>query len=222
MIERYSKAEMTQLFSERSRWLYCLRVELAAAEEMVKRGWIPRTEAPRLLAGLRKLKKSGGPSPKRIRAVEAKVHHDVIAFVSVVASEVGAPGRWVHFGLTSSDVLDTAMALQLRDALALILGQMDRLISALKVRARETSNLPCVGRTHGMHAEASVFGLKFLSFFEEAKRNRVRLEHALNGLGYGKLSGAVGAYAHLDPVFENSVMKRLGLAVEPVSTQVIP
>ena len=144
MIDRYSKPEMAELFSERSRWQYCLRVERAACEEMAARGWIPRAEASRLLSGLMRLEKAGGVDPKRVRAEEARVQHDVIAFVSVVASHLGKPGRWVHFGLTSSDVLDTSLALQLERAGALILSELDRLIAVLEDRAQETSELPCI------------------------------------------------------------------------------
>ncbi len=222
MIDRYSRPEMAALFTERSRWLYCLKVERAACEEMTARGWISTTEGKKLIAGLRRIESAGGVDPARVREEEAKVHHDVIAFVTAVVAGLGKEGRWVHFGLTSSDVLDTGLALQLRDAGALVLSELDRLMVALEKSARETANLPCIGRTHGMHAEPTIFGLKFLGFLEEMRRNRERLARAFEGLAFGKLSGAVGVYAHLDPAFEKSVMKRLGLGVEPVSTQVIP
>ncbi|MBU6376349.1 MAG: adenylosuccinate lyase, partial [Bdellovibrionales bacterium] len=222
MIDRYSRPEMAELFSERKRWWYCLRVELAACQEMVQRKWIPKADSKKLLLALSKMEKAGGPDPRQIRAVEARVQHDVIAFVSVVASKIGNSGRWVHFGLTSSDVLDTAMALQFRDSGEKILAQIDQLLIALKSRALENADLACVGRTHGMHAEATVFGLKFLSFFEEMRRNRARLARAFEQLSFGKLSGAVGVHGHLDPDFEASVLSRLGLEPEVVSTQIIP
>jgi adenylosuccinate lyase len=213
---------MAELFTERSRWLYCLQVERAACEEMTARGWISPSDGKKLVAGLRRVETEGGVDPARVREEEARVQHDVIAFVTAVVARLGKEGRWVHFGLTSSDVLDTGLALQLRDAGGLVLSELDRLISALEKRARETADLACIGRTHGMHAEPTVFGLKFLGFLEEMRRNRERLARAFAGLAFGKLSGAVGVYAHLDPAFERSVMKRLGLGVEPVSTQVIP
>ncbi|MEN9722442.1 MAG: adenylosuccinate lyase [Pseudomonadota bacterium] len=222
MISRYSKPEMAELFSERARWRYALRVELAACEEMQARGWIPAAEASRLIRKLKRIESEGGVDVEQVRREEAQVHHDVIAFVTVLVSKLGKEGRWVHFGLTSSDVLDTALALQLREAGALLLKALEALIETLRKRARETADLPCMGRTHGMHAEPTVFGLKFLGFAEEMCRNLARLEAALERLRVGKLSGAVGVYAHLDPRFEAGVMKRLGLKVEPVSTQVIP
>jgi adenylosuccinate lyase len=222
MIDRYSRPEMAALFTERSRWSYCLQVERSACEEMVARGWISTAEGRKLVAGLKRIEADGGVDPARVREEEARVQHDVIAFVTAVVARLGKEGRWVHFGLTSSDVLDTGLALQIREAGRLLLAELDRLIAALETRARETADLPCMGRTHGMHAEPTVFGLKFLGFLEEMRRNRERLGRAFDALAFGKLSGAVGVYAHLDPAFEKSVMKRLGLGVEPVSTQVIP
>lgn len=227
MIERYSRPEMAALFSERSRWRYCLQVERAACEEMTAQGWISKAEGRRLVGGLKRLEARGGVDPEQVRREEARVQHDVIAFVTTVVAGLKRDGlkregRWVHFGLTSSDVLDSGLALQLRDAGELLLGQLESVVGALQLRARESADLPCMGRTHGMQAEPTIFGLKFLGFAEEMKRNQGRLQRAFEGLAFGKLSGAVGVSAHLDPAFEAGVLRRLGLRVEPVSTQVVP
>ncbi|HYN84292.1 MAG TPA: adenylosuccinate lyase, partial [Pyrinomonadaceae bacterium] len=158
---------------------------------------------------------------ERIREIEKTTDHDVIAFTTALAESIGEPARFVHYGLTSSDVVDTANALLLRDACDLLLSKADALLEVLKRRAFEFKDTPQVGRTHGVHAEPTSFGLAFALWYDETRRNRVRLERAREAVAVGKISGAVGAFAHLDPAVEERVCARLGLRAAPVSTQVI-
>jgi len=167
------------------------------------------------------IRDKAGFDADRIAEIEREVRHDVIAFLTNVAEHVGPDSRWVHYGMTSSDVLDTALALQLRDAGALILEGIDRLGAALEARAREHKDTPCVGRTHGVHGEPTTFGLKLLVFALEMRRNRERVHRALAEAAVGKISGAVGTFAHLEPAVEEAVCRRLGIGFEPVATQVV-
>jgi len=214
LISRYTRAEMGQIWSEQRKLESWLEVELAACEVLARRGVIP----PRDMEALR------GASFKveAVKEREKVTDHDVAAFVDVVSQSVGKAGRWLHFGLTSSDVLDTGLALQLRDAGKIVATGAGELVGALVAQAREHRDTLCIGRTHGVHAEPTTFGLKLAGFAFEAERNRIRLERAFSQLAVGKLSGAVGTYSALDPTVEHAVMDDLGLEREPVSTQVVP
>ena len=214
MIERYSRPEMAALWGVDARYRRWLDVEIAVCEVLAERGVIPSD-------AVATIRDKAGFDADRIAEIEREVRHDVIAFLTNVAEHVGPDSRWVHYGMTSSDVLDTALALQLRDAGALILEGIDRLGAALEARAREHKDTPCVGRTHGVHGEPTTFGLKLLVFALETRRNRERVERALAEAAVGKISGAVGTFAHLEPAVEEAVCRRLGIGFEPVATQVV-
>jgi adenylosuccinate lyase len=214
VIDRYSRPEMRAIWSDDGRYRRWLAVETSVCEELARRGEIP-AEAAAAIAS------RAGFDAARIAEIEAEVRHDVIAFLTNVAEHVGPEARFVHQGLTSSDVLDSALALQIRDAGSLLLTGVDRVVAVLRRRALEFRAVPCIGRTHGVHAEPTTFGLKLLVFHEEMRRNRARLEHALAEAAVGKLSGAVGTFAHLSPEVEEAVCRRLGIGFEPVATQVV-
>jgi adenylosuccinate lyase len=214
MIERYTRPEMGALWSEQSRYQRWLDVELAVCDVLSERGTIPSEAASRI-------REKARFDVARIAEIEREVRHDVIAFTTCVAEFVGPDARFVHYGMTSSDVLDTALALQIRDAGKLLLHGLDRVIAALRTRALEHRMTPMVGRTHGVHAEPTTFGLKLLVFHEEMRRNRVRLETALGEAAVGKISGAVGTFAHLSPEVEEDVCRRLGVGFESAATQVV-
>ncbi|HEX2484846.1 MAG TPA: adenylosuccinate lyase [Myxococcota bacterium] len=214
MIERYSRPEMRDLWSDAGRYQRWLEVELAVCDVLAERGAIPAEAA-------RAVRERARFEPSRIAEIEAEVRHDVIAFLTNVAEHVGPESRFVHYGMTSSDVLDTALALQIRDAGALLLAGVDRLAAALLRRAEEHRHTPAVGRTHGVHAEPTTFGLKLLVFQQEMLRNRERLARAVSQASVGKISGAVGSFAHLEPAVEEAVCARLGIGFEPVATQVV-
>jgi len=215
MIPRYTRPAMAALWSDESKYKAWLRVELAATETLAGRGLVPA-------ADLRTIKDKAGFDLARIEAIEATVKHDVIAFLTSVAENVGPAARHIHFGLTSSDVVDTAQALLLVEACDLLLADVDGLLSVLKRQAVAHKGTVMVGRTHGIHAEPYTLGLKFVGWFLEMRRNRARLTAAREEIRFGKLSGAVGTYAHLDPSVEAEVMAKLGLGCEPLATQVIP
>ncbi len=211
MIDRYTRPELAAVWSDEARFEAMRQVEVAACEEME------------------------GPTPEELEAIreatftveqiaerELTTDHDVAAFVDVLAASAGRPGRWLHYGLTSSDVLDTALALQLRRVGELIVPDARALVAALAERAREHRDTLCAGRTHGIHAEPTTFGIKLAGFAFEAHRNAQRLERAFAQASVGALSGAVGTYAATSPEFERRVLDRLGLSAEPVSTQVVP
>jgi adenylosuccinate lyase len=214
MIERYTRSEMGAIWSEEGRYRRWLEVELAVCEVHAERGVIP-AEA------MREIREKAAVDPARVAEIEAEVRHDVIAFLTAVAENVGPASRYVHYGMTSSDVLDTALALQIRDGGALLVAGVLRLIRALETRALEFKHTPCVGRTHGVHAEPMTFGLKLLVFRNEMVRNRERLVRALDEAAVGKISGAVGTFAHLAPDVEDAVCARLGIGCEPAATQVV-
>jgi len=214
MIERYARPEMRELWSDQGRYERWLAVELAVCDVLAERGVIP-------VAAARAVRERARFDPARIAEIEAEVRHDVIAFLTNVAEHVGPDARFVHYGMTSSDVLDTALALQIRDAGRLLLAGVERLAAALLARAEEHRRTPCVGRTHGVHAEPTTFGLKLLVFHQEVLRDRERLARALCQASVGKISGAVGTFAHLEPAVEEAVCARLGLGFEPVATQVV-
>ncbi len=214
MIPRYSRPEMVQLWSQENRYQTWLKVELAACEAMEHVGIVPTGTAAAVRA-------KATIDAERIAAIEAKVRHDIIAFLTHVENTAGEPARWLHLGMTSYDVVDTALGLLLRDALDLVLKELNRLRDACRVRANQHRLLPMVGRTHGIHAEPTSLGMTFALWYAELGRDRQRLEAAREDVAVGKLSGAVGTYAHLDPAIEAKALKSLGLKPEPISTQVI-
>ena len=214
MLQRYTRAEMGRIWSEEARLARWLEIELALTDVLAERGEIPAAAARKLRTGAR-------VDPARMRAIEDEVKHDVVAFVSAVAETVGDEGRFLHLGLTSSDVVDTAFALQLRDAADLLLAGLDRLRQATRVQAERHRHTLMIGRTHGIHAEPITFGLKCASWWAELGRDRRRLAAARKGIAYGKLSGAVGTFAHLPPEIEADVCRRLHLEPAAVSSQVI-
>ena len=214
MIPRYTRPEMGRHFSDATRYANWLRVEIAHLETLEERGIAtPGTaEAIRSRARIR---------PERIDELEATLHHDVIAFLTSISEELGPEKKWLHYGMTSSDLVDTAQALQLEEAAGRILQSWEALGARIRELAVAHRDLPMVGRTHGVHAEPITFGFKALGWFAECERHARRLEEARAGIRYGKLSGAVGTAAHLDPGIEERVMERLGLRAEPVATQVV-
>ena len=214
MISRYTSPEMGAIWSDQRRYETWLQVEVAAAEAMAAAGIIPSDAA-------RDIRARGAFDLARIAQIEQTTQHDVIAFTTAVAERVGPSGRWLHFGLTSSDVIDTAQALQMRDACDLILSGLERLSDAIRARADEHRRTPMIGRTHGVHAEPITFGLKLALWFAEVRRDIQRVRRARETVAVGKLSGAVGTYAHLDPAIEADVCRSLGLEPAPVSSQII-
>src|SRR5918997_693837 len=214
MIPRYTLPEMGALWSEQNKFQKWLDVELAVCEVHAEMGTIPRE-------AVAEIKSRAAFTVERIGEIEKTTDHDVIAFTTALAEAIGEAARFVHFGLTSSDVVDTANALLLRDACGLLLRRADALMEVLKRRAHEFRRTPQVGRTHGVHAEPTSFGLTWALWYDEMRRNHARLERAREAVSVGKISGAVGAFAHLDPAVEEKVCARLGLRAAPVSTQII-
>jgi len=214
MINRYTLPEMGALWSEQTKFQKWLDVEIAVCEVHAEMGTIPRE-------ALEQIKSRAKFSVERINEIEKTTDHDVIAFTANLAESIGEASRFVHYGLTSSDVVDTANALLLRDASDLLLKQTDALMEVLKRRAFEFKRTPQVGRTHGIHAEPTSFGLTFALWYDEMRRNRTRLRKAREVVAVGKISGAVGAFAHLDPAVEEKVCARLDLKAAAVSTQIV-
>jgi adenylosuccinate lyase len=205
---------MGAIWSELRRYETWLEVELAATDALAATGIVPVEDA-------RTLRARAAFDIARIEEIEQTTQHDVIAFTTAVAEKAGESARWLHFGLTSSDVLDTALAIQMRQACDLILTDVDALLDAVAKRAEEHRRTPMIGRTHGVHAEPMTFGVKLALWHAELQRDRVRVERARETVSVGKLSGAVGMFAHLDPAIEEAVCQRLGLTPAPVSSQVI-
>src|SRR3954462_13318888 len=214
MIQRYTHPEMGAIWSDRRRYETWLEVELAAADAMADAGLVPREAAAEKRA-------KGDFDIARIEEIESVTQHDVIAFTQAVAEKVGPSARWLHFGLTSSDVIDTAQAIQMREACALLIKDLGALMEAVRERAEEHRRTPMIGRTHGVHAEPMTFGLKLALWYAELQRDLDRLLRARQVVSVGKISGAVGTFAHLDPVIEARVCARLGLEAAPGSSQVI-
>ena len=214
MIDRYTLPEMGALWSEETKFQKWLDVEIAVCEVHAEMGTIPRE-------ALEQIKSKAKLSVDRIHEIEKTTDHDVIAFTTNLAESIGEAARFVHYGLTSSDVVDTANALLLRDACDILLKKIDVLLPVLKRRAHEFKNTPQVGRTHGIHAEPTSFGLTWALWYDEMRRNRERLVKARGAVAVGKISGAVGAFAHLDPQVEEGVCEKLGLKPAPVSTQIV-
>src|SRR3954452_17936945 len=214
MIPRYTLPEMAAIWSDGARFESMLRVELAVARAQSARGQVP----PDALAGIESL---ATVDVDRIAEIEQTTDHDVIAFVSQVAESVGPEGRYLHLGLTSSDVVDTGLALQLRDAGRLLLGDADALTTALIARARSEAGTVMMGRTHSVHAEPTTFGMKAAGWTLEVARGRTRLAAATDDIGTGKISGRVGTYSHLGPDLEAEVLAPLGLHADPDSPQIV-
>jgi adenylosuccinate lyase len=214
MIPRYTHPDMGRIWSDQRRYETWLLVETAAAEAMAAAGIVPPEAA-------RDIRQRGNFDIARIEAIEQITQHDVIAFTTAVAEHVGPSARWMHFGMTSSDVIDTAQALQMREACELILSDLRGLNDAIRERAFEHRRTPMIGRTHGVHAEPMTLGLKLALWYAEVDRAIARVERAQQTISVGKLSGAVGTFAHLPPAIEADVCRRLGLSPAPVASQVI-
>jgi adenylosuccinate lyase len=214
VIGRYTRPEIAAIWNEEAHFTYMLRVELAALHALARRGVVPQ-------AAVETIEQRARIDVERIAEIEKTTDHDVVAFVTQVAELAGEAGRYLHFGLTSSDVLDTALALQCRAAADLILAEADALIALLVARAREHAGTVMMGRTHSVHAEPITLGLKLATWAFELARDRDRLAAAAEALTTGKLSGPVGTYSQLDPEIEADVMAELGLAVDPASTQIV-
>jgi adenylosuccinate lyase len=215
MIERYSRPEMAQIWAAKNRFQIWLEIETLACEAQAELGVIPKEVVPVIRA-------KGNFDIARIDAIEAEVKHDVIAFLTSVAEHVGPEARFIHQGMTSSDVLDTCLSVQLTQAADELLADLDMVLESLKLRALEHRDTVCIGRSHGIHAEPVTFGLKLASFYAEMQRNRTRLAAARENIATGAISGAVGTFANIDPYVEEYVCDKMGLKPEPVSTQVIP
>src|SRR5215813_773759 len=215
MIERYTRPAMGRIWTEENKLAKWLEVELLVCEALAARGEVPQGAVAKLRQGAR-------VNVARMQEIEAEVKHDIIAFVTSVAESVGEEGRYLHLGLTSSDVIDTGFAVQLCEATDLLLTDLDALLSVLKRLAQTHTHTVMIGRTHGVHAEPITFGLKAAHWYAEMTRNRARLVQARREIAFGKISGAVGTFANIDPEAEAFVCARLGLTPEPVSTQIVP
>ena len=214
MITRYTRPEMGRIWADENKFRMWLAVEIAATETLAEAGLVPPEAA-------KAIREKGDFKLERIHQVEAEVKHDVIAFTTAVAEKVGPQSRWLHYGLTSNDVVDTAQALQIKDASALILKDLQALRAVLKRRALEFKDTPMIGRTHGIHAEPITFGIKLANWYSETERNIARFESSAEEMRVGKLSGAVGTFAHLEPEYEVQICERLGLKAAEISSQVI-
>ena len=214
MIDRYMPADFEEIWSEENMYRTWLRVELEVCRVLAEKGWIPKES-------MAAIEQKANFSVSRIREIENITHHDLIAFTTSVAEHVGPDSRYVHWGLTSTDVIDTARGLQLKQASDKILAALDDLRKAIKERAMEHRKTLMMGRTHGVHAEVTTFGLKLAVWYDEIARNRARMERAAETVSVGKLSGAVGTFAHLDPDVEATVCERMGLKAAPASTQTL-
>ncbi|MBV8916164.1 MAG: adenylosuccinate lyase [Acetobacteraceae bacterium] len=223
MVPRYARAEMTRIWAPEHRFQIWFEIEALAAEAMAAGGVIPETAARTIRErGAAKVAHISAADLDRIDAIERETRHDVIAFLTWLAEAIGPDSRFVHQGMTSSDVLDTCLSVQLAQASDILLADLDRVLAALERRAHEHKYTPTIGRSHGIHAEPTSFGLKLAGHYAEFARNRARLEHARREIAVCAISGAVGTYAHLDPSIEEYVARKLGLEPETVSTQVIP
>ena len=214
MIPRYTRPEMGRIWSDENKFRCWLEVEIAASLTLAEAELVPQDAAQAIA-------QRGDFNLKRIQEIEAEVKHDVIAFTTAVAEKVGPEARWLHYGLTSNDVVDTAQALQIKEASRIILAGLNKLKDVLARRAREFQDTPMVGRTHGIHAEPTTFGLKLANWYAETVRNIARFERSAEEMRVGKLSGAVGTFAHLSPEIEEKVMRKLNLKPAPAASQVV-
>ena len=215
MIERYSRKEIKSIWEDKNKYSIWLKIELAAAEAMEKMKIIPRGVS-------KKVKSKAKINVKRILEIEDKVKHDLIAFLTSISEKVGKEARYLHKGMTSSDVLDTCFNLQLKQSGEILLKDINKLLNSIKRKAIKHKYTLCIGRSHGIHAEPTTFGLKMLTFYQEFLRNKKRLENSINEISTCAISGAVGTFANINPKVESYVAKKLKLSVEPVSTQIIP
>ena len=215
MIQRYSRKEITKIWKEENKYQILLNIEIAAAQAMEKLKLIPRGIAATV-------RKKARINVDRIHKIENEVHHDVIAFLSSITEKVGNQGKFLHKGMTSSDVLDTCFNFQLVQASKILNKDIEEILQVLKKRSLRYKNAICIGRSHGIHAEPTTFGLKLASFYEEFKRNKKRLEHAVKEISTCAISGAVGTFANIDPRVEAYVAKKMNLKIEPISSQIIP
>ncbi len=215
MIERYSRKELKDIWSEKNKYKIWLDVELAAAEAMEKHKIIPKGVASII-------RKKGKIKVKRIQQIEDKVKHDVIAFLTSITEQAGIKARYLHQGMTSSDIIDTSFNIQLLQSGKILIKDLDKILSVLKNKAKKYKFTPCIGRSHGIHAEPITFGLKLASFYQEFLRNKKRLIDAIENISTCAISGAVGTYANINPRVEVYVAKKLKLKPEPISTQIIP
>lgn len=214
MIERYSLPEMTSIWEDKFKFDTWLKIEILACEARAKKGEIPDTD-------LEVIKSKANFDIKRVLEIEETTKHDVIAFLTNVAEYVGPASRHIHYGMTSSDILDTTLSYQMKTAGEILLKQLFEFKEVLKQRAIEHKTTVCIGRTHGIHAEPTTMGLKFALWFEEIKRNIDRLQNAISEISFGKISGAVGTFEHLSPDVEEYVCEKMGLKADPISTQII-
>jgi adenylosuccinate lyase len=214
MIDRYMPKDFAEIWSEENMFRTWLRVELEVCRTLAEKGWIPKES-------LENIEAKAAFSVERIRGIENVTHHDLIAFTTNVAERVGPDSRYIHWGLTSTDVVDTARGLQLKQASDKILTAIDELRKAIGERAQEHRKTLMMGRTHGVHAEVTTFGLKLAVWYDEMRRNRERMQRAAEGVAVGKISGAVGTFAHLDPDVEARVCERMSLKAAPISTQTL-
>ena len=214
MIPRYTTPEMERIWSDENKFTKWLKVELAVLEVLAEQGKVSKE-------AVSTIRKKAVISPERIAEIEKETKHDVVAFIKSIEEVVGSDARFLHFGLTSSDVLDTSLALLMKEAGEVILAELERLSQVIKSKAFEHKHTVMIGRTHGVHAEPITLGLKFAWWYTELKRGTLRFRRAVDGISYGKISGAVGTFAHLPPEVEEKVMEKLGLSPEPISTQII-
>lgn len=214
MIERYSRKEISAVWSEENKFKIWLEIELLVIEALVQLKKIPKTL-------YNQIKQKARYNINRIKQIEEKVHHDVIAFITEVAQNIGEAGKYIHYGLTSSDVLDTCLAIQIKQASKILLKDLETLKNTIKKLARDNKYLICVGRTHGVHAELTTYGLKFALWYDEISRNIERLKISTENAALGKISGAVGTYEHLDPKVEEYVCQKLDIKPAKISTQIV-
>jgi len=215
MIDRYSRKEIKEIWEEKNKYKIWLDIEIAAAQAMEKLKLIPKGVS-------KKVRKKAIINVERIHKIESKVHHDLIAFLTSITEKVGPEGKFLHKGMTSSDIIDTAFNIQLLQSGKIIMRDIEDLLKVLKEKSFKYKNTICIGRSHGIHAEPTTFGLKLTGFYEEFKRNKKRLDHAIKEISTCAISGAVGTFANVDPKVESFVAKKLNLNIEPISSQIIP
>lgn len=214
MIDRYTRPEMGAIWTEQNRFQAWLEVEILACEAWAELGDIPKEDVA-------KIREKASFNIDRIQEIEAETRHDVVAFTRAVSETLGEERKWVHYGLTSTDVVDTALSYLIKQANDILLKDLERFVEILKVKAQEHKNTVMMGRTHGVHAEPTTFGLKLALWYEEMKRNLARFKEAAAGVEFGKISGAVGTYANIDPFVEQYVCEKLGIKPAPISTQTL-
>ena len=214
MIERYSRKEIADIWSLSNKYRIWLDIEIAACEANADEGIIP-------LEDLKVIKEKANFDVDRINQIESEVHHDVIAFLTSVNEHVGESGRYIHYGMTSSDIGDTALCIQMKQAGEILIKDIEQLIEALRLKSLEYKNIPCMGRSHGVHAEPTTFGMKMLLYYKAFERSLERMKRAVENVSYGKLSGAVGTFSNISYEVERKVCEKMGLKADEVSTQVI-